>query len=278
MSDAPLPATHTGRLERPDGATIHYEVTGSGPALLFAHGLGGNHMSWWQQIPAFAGRFTCIAFSHRGFAPSTCPGAAPDPRDYAGDAIALLDHLKIERAVFIGQSMGGWTGVETALAHPDRLAGLVLACTTGSFSFDGFDDPDVADWYARREAIREKLVAGNVHPATGAVFAAGEPGLHQLYGMIDRLNAGLDKEAVRAAIWTMRKRGPEDAARIACPVLMITGEDDIVIAPAGIRAVARHIRDARVHGVPATGHSVYFERAALFNALVGDFLAEIGWR
>lgn len=278
MSDAPLPATRTGRLERPDGATIHYEVTGSGPALLFAHGLGGNHLSWWQQIPAFAGHFTCIAFSHRGFAPSTCPGAAPDPRDYAGDAIALLDHLKIERAVFIGQSMGGWTGVETVLAHPERLAGLVLACTTGSFSFDGFDDPDVADWYARREAIREKLVAGNIHPATGAVFAAAEPGLHQLYGMIDRLNAGLDKEAVRAAIWSMRKRGPEDAARIACPVLMITGEDDIVIAPAGIRAVARHIPDVRVHGVPATGHSVYFERAALFNALVGDFLAEIGWR
>ncbi len=278
MSEAPLPATRTGRLERPDGASIHYEVTGSGPALLFAHGLGGNHMSWWQQIPAFAESHTCIAFSHRGFAPSTCPGPAPDPRDYTGDAIALLDHLEIDRAVFIGQSMGGWTGVETALAHPGRLAGLVLACTTGSFAFDGYDDPDVARWYEQAPEIRKQLLADNVHPATGAVFARAEPALHQLYGMIDRLNARLDKEAVRAAIWSMRKRGPEDAARIACPVLMITGEDDIVISPAGVRAVARHIPDVRVHGVPASGHSVYFERAALFNALVADFLGEIGWR
>ncbi len=277
MTHETLPATRTGRLERPDGASIHYEVTGSGPALLFAHGLGGNHLSWWQQIPAFASRFTCIAFSHRGFSPSTCPGAVPDPHDYAGDAIALLDHLSIERAVFIGQSMGGWTGVETALAHPGRLAGLVLASTTGSLSFDGYNDPDVAHWYERAPAIRAKLLAGNIHPATGTVFAAAEPALHRLYGMIDRLNSGLDKEAVRAAIWSMRARGPEDAARITCPTMMITGEDDIAIAPAGVRAVAQHIPDVRVHGIPATGHSVYFERAALFNALVANFLAEIGW-
>lgn len=277
MTHAHLPATRTGRITRPDGASIHYEVSGSGPALLFAHGLGGNHMSWWQQIPAFASRHTCIAFSHRGFAPSTCPGPAPDPHDYAGDALALLDHLGIERTVFIGQSMGGWTGVETALAHPDRLAGLVLASTTGSLSFDGLDDPDVARWYKQQPAIREGLVAANIHPATGAVFAAAEPALHQLYGMIDRLNAGLDKEAVRAAIWSMRARGPEDAGRIGCPTLMITGEDDIAIPAAGVRALSRHIRDVRVRSIPATGHSVYFERAALFNALVEGFLAEIGW-
>ena len=138
------PATRAGRLSRPDGASLYYEVTGVGPALLFAHGLGGNHLSWWQQIPHFANDFTCISFSHRGFAPSTCPSDAPDPHDYADDAIALLDHLEIEQAVFVCQSMGGWTGVETALAHPRRLAGLVLASTTGSLSFDGFDDPEIA--------------------------------------------------------------------------------------------------------------------------------------
>ncbi len=271
------PATRAGRLARPDGASLYFESTGTGPALLFAHGLGGNHLSWWQQIPHFADKFTCISFAHRGFAPSTCASGAPDPQDYADDAIALLDHLEIEQAVFVCQSMGGWTGVESALAHPRRLAGLVLASTTGSLSFDGFDDPEIAQWRERGPQLRAQLVKDGVHPATGAVFAGESSGLHHLYAMIDRLNLGLDKETVRERIWEMRRRGPEDAARIACPTLLLTGEDDIVIAPPGVRAVARHIPDARVHSIPATGHSVYFERAGLFNALLAGFLAEIGW-
>ena len=62
------------------------------------------------------------------------------------------------------------------------------------------------------------------------------------------------------------------------PPCCLPGEDDIVIAPpGGVRAVAHHIPDARVHSIPATGHSVYFERAGLFNALLAGFLAEIGW-
>jgi 3-oxoadipate enol-lactonase len=58
-----------GFLERP-GCRIYYEVAGEGPAIVFAHGLGGNHMSWWQQVAHFAPRYTCVTFAHRGFTPS----------------------------------------------------------------------------------------------------------------------------------------------------------------------------------------------------------------
>jgi 3-oxoadipate enol-lactonase len=272
-----LPVTRHGRLKRADGAEIAWEATGAGPALVFAHGLGGNHMSWWRQIPAFAGRHACIAFSHRGFAPSTTPGGLPDPQAYAGDALALLDALDIDRAVLVGQSMGGWTGVELALAHPGRLAGLVLACTTGSLAFDGYGDADVAAWRARAPAAVAELTAAGIHRATGKVFAQTEPALHGLYCAIDRLNADLDKEEVGNRIRAMRTRGLADAARIACPVLCITGEDDVVIAPAGVRLVARAMPDARVVTLPATGHSAYFERAGQFNEVLRRFLDEIGW-
>lgn len=272
-----MPKTTTARLSRPDGAMIAYEVTGTGPALVFAHGLGGNHVSWWQQIPAFADRFTCLAFSHRGFTPSTVPGGVPDPHDYAGDVVALLDNLGIERAVLVGQSMGGWTGVELALTRPERLAGLVLACTTGSLDYDGLGDPDVAAWRQRAPKLVEGLASRGIHRATGEDFAARAPALHGLYAAIDRLNAGLDKDEVGRRIRAMRVRGATDAARIACPVLCITGEDDALISPAGVRRVARDMRDARVVTLPATGHSAYFERADLFNAVVARFLTEIGW-
>ena len=82
----------TGRLKRSFG-NLHYEVTGSGPALLFAHGLGGNQMSWWQQVSHFSPNYTCVAFAHRGFAPSDPIAGGPDPADYAGDLDALIDRL-----------------------------------------------------------------------------------------------------------------------------------------------------------------------------------------
>jgi 3-oxoadipate enol-lactonase len=272
-----VPATRSFRFARPDGAEIAVEITGEGPPIVFAHGLGGNHLSWFQQVADFSRRHACIAFSHRGFAPSTDPAGTPDPRLYAGDLIALLDHLSIPKAVIVGQSMGGWTAVETALAVPDRVAGIVLACTTGSFDYDGFGDDEVARWRGAAPKAIDALVARGIHRAAGARMAEENPALHGLYQAIDRMNHALDKNEIGNRIRAMRVRGPADAARIACPVLCITGEEDLLIAPRGVRLVADRMPNARVSVVPASGHSVYFERAAIFDALVARFLAEIGW-
>ena len=85
MTSDAAPARTIGRLKRPFG-NLYYEVSGSGPALLFAHGLGGNHLSWWQQVAHFAPRYTCVTFAHRGFAPSDAVPGGPDAADYAGAA------------------------------------------------------------------------------------------------------------------------------------------------------------------------------------------------
>lgn len=77
MSDIfKAPARRLGMLERPD-CRIHYEVTGEGPAIVFAHGLGGNHLSWWQQVAHFAPRHACVTFAHRGSLPPPLFRAVP---------------------------------------------------------------------------------------------------------------------------------------------------------------------------------------------------------
>lgn len=276
-SPTTIPAFETGRLTRPDGAVIHYETAGEGPAIVFAHGLGGNHLSWWQSAPAFAATHRVVAFSHRGFAPSTAPGGLPDPQLYAGDLTALLDHLAIPKAVIVGQSMGGWTCVETALASPERVVGLLMACTTGSFGYDHFDDEGVKAW---REAAPRAIAAlgdRGIHRAAGARMGEEQPGLHALYQAIDRLSFGLDKVEVGNRIRAMRTRGAADAARIGCPVHFVIGEEDLLICPRGIERVAATLPNATLVTVPKSGHSVYFERAALFNAELSAFLGRIGW-
>ena len=106
-------------LDRSD-ARIFYDVTGSGPALVFAHGLGGNHMSWWQQVAHFSPRWTCVTFAHRGFSPSTSIEGGPNPADYADDLAALVAHLDLSDFRIVGQSMGGWTAIDMHCAARRR--------------------------------------------------------------------------------------------------------------------------------------------------------------
>src|SRR5207253_6388090 len=98
----------TGKLKRAFGQ-LYYEVTGSGPALLFAHGLGGNHLSWWQQVPYFRDRYTCVTFAHRGFAPSRQAPSSPGADAYTDDLAAFIDYLGLDDVRLVAQSMGGWS-------------------------------------------------------------------------------------------------------------------------------------------------------------------------
>lgn len=266
-----------GRVERGDCA-IHYEATGEGPAIVFAHGLGGNHLSWWQQVAAFCPRYTCITFSHRGFFPSTAPTSGPDPAAYAGDLAALLDHLRIERARIVAQSMGGWTALNFALAAPERVVALVLAATAGPIDLaraDASGGTELAAWRERAGARNETLAAG-VHPAMGARAAREQPALHYLYRALDTLSAGLDKEALRKRLHAARDKGPEVLASVATPTLWITGEEDLVFPSFVAPALAARMPKGRHVSVPRAGHSAYFERASVFNEAVGAFLDEVG--
>lgn len=271
------PPRRRGFFERPD-CRIAYEVTGEGPPIVFAHGLGGGLMSWWQQVAHFAQHYTCVAFSHRGFWPSTAPETGPDPRDYAADLAALVDELGLGDVRLVCQSMGGWTGVEYAIARPGRVKALVLAATTGSLDPSQVPGagPRLAAWQAEANRAKADLLARNILPAGGAHMAATQPALHQLYAQIDAASAGLDKEAVRARISAMRIRPPTDLIAARCPVLFIAGGEDVVLPPFAGALVAPLIPGARVAPIVEAGHSAYFECAEPFNALVDAFFAEQG--
>jgi 3-oxoadipate enol-lactonase len=258
-------------LDRPD-CRVYYETAGTGPALIFAHGLGGNHLSWWQQVPRFRDRYTCITFAHRGFTPSDAGPPALGPLGFVDDLAALIDHLRLPDVRLVAQSMGGWTCLGYALRAPRRVRGLVLACTVGTVSH-----PDIDRELASPEAMKAQadLVARGISPAAGARMAHEQPALEHLYQAIGRLRLGLDMEATRKRLWAMRDTPPEALAALTMPVLCITGEEDIIMPTPAIEALVGLLPKGRLARVPAAGHSVYFERPDTFNRLLGNFLGEV---
>jgi 3-oxoadipate enol-lactonase len=274
---AKMPPRRRGYLARPD-CRILYEVTGSGPAIVFAHGLGGNHLSWWQQVAHFSPRFTCVTFAHRGFAPSSPLPDGPDPADYADDLAALVAELGLVDVRLVAQSMGGWTAVEYALRRPPGLRAVVLAATTGPIDpqrLPAADRAPIEAWTASASGIRSELARRGIHPAAGARMAEEQPDLHLLYRHIDDMNADLDKEALRGRLMAGRVRAPRVMADIACPVLMIGNDEDCVMPPMAAEAMARIAPNVRAARIAKAGHSAYFERAGLFNELVEEFFAAL---
>jgi 3-oxoadipate enol-lactonase len=254
------------------GARIHYEVSGRGPALVFAHGMGGSHLSWWQQVPHFRDRYTCVVFAHRGFAPSTEAPGGPGPRAFVDDLAALVDHLGLGDVRLVAQSMGGWTCMGYALREPARVRALVMACTVGTVAHP---EIDAAIAEARARGVESALLARGITPALGERASVEQPAIHYLYQSIGALASGLDRDAVRAALMALRTTPPSALAALTMPVLCITGEEDIVMPSAAVAALSRLLPRARLARVPASGHSVYFERPDRFNRLVDELLREV---
>ena len=250
-----------------NGACLYYEVHGRGPWLAFAHGAGGNHLSWWQQVPAFCERFQCLVYDQRGWGRSPCEGA-PDPAAFADDLTALLDHVGAGRAALVGQSMGGWTVLGCTLRNRERVSHLLLTGTLAGLTDD---------------AMLRRLI--ELHPPGGAFdphlalapdFPSREPAATFLYDQIAGLNPLLDPSVLAALIAVRYAVGP---GGLPLPVSFVAGERDQLFPLDLVRQAHAKLPGAALTIVPEAGHSVYFEQPQVFNRALARLLdGEIGHR
>lgn len=249
-------------------ASIYYESVGRGPPLMFAHGGGGNALSWWQQTAFFGASYRCITFDHPGFRHSMWEKPESDPDATFGNVmLELLNHLEIDRVGLVAQSMGGWTCLRFALDHPKRVAALVMAATDGGLYLPN------REAYSEQENLLEKIRAawqerepGSFHPAVGTRMLAEQPELHEMYVEIGEQNSVVSRRG-----WG--QVSSSDRVKMRCPTLLIIGEEDIVCSPRRLELLHAAIAGSELVTVPEAGHSVYIERAALFNGTVDDFLS-----
>jgi 3-oxoadipate enol-lactonase len=254
-------------LARINGIELYYEVHGDGPALVLAHGGGGSHLSWWQQVPTLSQHFRCVTFDHRGFGYSRDLADGPGPNAFVEDLRQLLDHLGIEKAALAGQSMGGWTVFGFAAAHPARASALVLSDTTA-----GMDDPEVIRAQASlRENTRGSL-ADVLKRAYAADFPTRDPVRCFLYKQISALNLNVPANLLPALMGMKHRADALIEKRV--PTMLLVGEEDALTPAKVMEQMAQRLPHSRFVKVPGAGHSVYFERPDDYNRIVMGFLRE----
>mmetsp|Transcript_53763 Transcript_53763/g.125315 ORF Transcript_53763/g.125315 Transcript_53763/m.125315 type:complete len:260 (+) Transcript_53763:76-855(+) len=242
-----------------NGVDLYYEDSDPGanrPAAILLHGAGGNSVAWWQQVPVFHSVMRCIVYDIRGY------GRTPNP---TGDSMAfliadlegLVEYLCLSSVILIAQSMGGRAALGFATRHPNKVLAMVMAANWGNFF-----------WTEQIEMAKEFTIPEGHPVAVAKTFPKEQPALYHLSQSIRSLNPP------RPKLEGPTPGGPtvDEVKRLPVPVLCIVGADDVVFPPPLVRAFSELLPNAEFVEVDGAGHSVYFEKAELFNKLVLDFL------
>ncbi len=242
--------------------SLYYEVCGAGPPLVLAHGIGGNHAIWYQQIPQLSKSFRVINFDHRGFGNSV-DGGNLGRAAFVEDLRRLLDHIGVDRASLVAQSMGGGTCLGFTAAYPDRVSALVLCDTLHGF----VEPPDVAEIMSASRAATDGL--SQLERVLGDVVREGDPARAALYSQLNSFNTANRHNLAGkfAPLCT-----PAELAATRVPTLFLVGEHDVLFPAAAVAALHAQVPGSEFVEVAGAGHSVFFEQPGTFNNLVLTFL------
>lgn len=258
---------------RCNGIDVNYQISGSGPCVVFAHSLGSDLSIWEAQESALAARHTVLRYDLRGHgATPHATGMPPGAYDFdllAHDVVDLLDMLKIKTASFVGISLGGMIGQALALAAPSRLEKLVLADTSGRYP------PEVqASWPERIRQIEaaglEPLVGPTLERWFTAPYRAAHPELVERIGNIIRGTSVPGYTGCCHAIAGLDFLDKLHAVKT--PTLVLVGDQDVGTPPAMAATLAAAIPGARLEVIPGAAHLSNIEQADVFNRLLLDFL------
>lgn len=261
-----------------DGVRIFYEERGAGLPVLLAYGIGGNTGMWGPNVEALAARYRLILWEPRGHARSESP---EDPArvtfgHWVLDLHDLLDHLRLERAVVGGLSLGAGIATRFTLKHPDRVSALIVIDSSSAVGLPlGVDN-----LIMRARSIKVTLEGGMDAMAEFAIASnpnvAGrlklDPSARQeildYYRMLTPIGYA---NALRALLQMdyVTERLPE----IQVPTLLVCGDEDPSLGP--MRVMEQKVKDARFVLLSPAGHFANRDQPDAFNQTLLEFLADL---
>ena len=257
------------RLARPDGVEIAVRVEGAGPAVTLVHGVGADAASWDRIAERLVDRFTVVRADLRGHGRSSrIERCRVD--DFVGDLSATLDGAGVASTDLVGFSLGGLIAQWFAVGHPDRVRRLVLLSTVAERT-----PAERARVLERADKVRNEGIASVVSAAEDRwftpAFKAANP--EKVALRLTQLKAN-DHRSYAAAYRVFAEADEGiDFAKIRCPTLVATGENDIGSNPRMARRMHKAIAGSRLVILPELRHSILMEAPDIVADLILDFLA-----
>jgi pimeloyl-ACP methyl ester carboxylesterase len=251
-----------------NGGEIAYQDTGSGKdVVLLLHAFPLNRGMWTRLVTALEKRHRVISVDYRGFGRSGLPPEALTMEIVAEDVRALLAHLRVERVAVAGLSMGGYVALELYRQAPGLFRGLALCDTKAG--------ADTEEGAKGREAFARNAIEKGLRWVSDELIpkllkaqpdAAAVTEVRSLIGQAT-------PAGVAAAQRGMAKR-PDSSATlgtIACPTLVVVGEQDTLTPPAEAEKLVLGIKGAKLVKIPGAGHLPCIENPEPFNAALAEF-------
>lgn len=263
-------------IDTPSGR-IHYHDVGGGPVLVLLHGSGPGATAWSNYAPnlPYLGQFfRCLAVDMPGWGKSDT--VTKEERDHVAAAVHLLDALGVDKAAFIGNSMGGATSIRFAALHPERITHLVTmgAGTNGPLLYGAQDGPTEGVKVLKKgyldpspETMMELVEIMTFDPAFATPELAEERSRNARARQdhLDNFIAGIAQP--RAALAT-----DQEISGISAPALIIHGRDDRVVHYENSMKLVTQIKNSRLVLLNGCGHWAQLEHAEEFNYLVETFI------
>jgi pimeloyl-ACP methyl ester carboxylesterase len=260
-----------------NGVPYGYVDEGSGPLVLFGHGLLANREMFRAQIDALKDRYRCVSIDWPGHGESGWRAGGFSFDDLAEDAAALVGLLGGAPAVLVGLSQGGMVFMRLAYRFPEIVRGLVLLDTTA-----GPENAESRPAYEQLavmmrdgdEAARAQAVAAASLVLFGERWRTARPDL-LAFEQQEMLRIPRDGGYLAARAVFDRDDVHARVGGIAAPTLVLTGEDDVATPPELGRRLAEAIPGARFELIPAAGHHAPIENPAAVTAELELFLANL---
>lgn len=248
---------------------VHHVASGraDGPVVVLSNSLGATHGMWDANLAALENEFRVVRYDTRGHGRSPVPPGPYSIDDLADDVVALLDRLGVDRAHFVGLSLGGMTGMRLAARNPDRIDRLVVLCTGAYLTpSSGWTDRAATVRAGGTKVVAEAVVARWFTPD----YLEANPAVRAECETTVAATPAEGYAGCCEVIATMDLRA--DLPSITAPTLAIAGADDPATPPPHLEAIAETVQDGRVVTVPESAHLANAQQPEMVTTAILEHL------
>jgi pimeloyl-ACP methyl ester carboxylesterase len=270
--------TTTGYADLNDGK-LYYEMAGEGEALVCGHAGFVDNRMWDAQWNAFAQGHRVIRYDMRGYGKSD---PAAGSRNRRADLVQLMDHLRVERAVLLGCSMGGEIMIDFTLEHPERVSALItVSSAPGGFQLQGDPPPNLLEMIsasqrgdsARASELQLRIWVDGPYRQPEQVDASVRQHAAEMNLIPVRLNTWLAADA--SPLNPLDPPAAQRLSSIHAPALFMAGALDHPEVLRAADVMTAEVKGAKKHVFSRSAHVPNMEEPAEFNQVVLSFLNEL---